>query len=372
MSGMNLFFLATPGVQALKPYQPGKPLAELEREYGIRNAVKLASNENPLGPSPAALKVIHEQLPDLARYPDGNGFALKAALASKHDVDAAQITLGNGSNDILELLARAFVTPDNEVIFSQHAFAVYPIVTQAVGARAVVTAARDWGYDLDAMLAAISDRTRLMFIANPNNPTGTWLNQQQLERFLSRVPSHVVVVLDEAYYEYASDPAMDASDYPNGMQWLSEYSNLVVTRTFSKAYGLAGLRVGYSVSHAEIADLLNRVRQPFNVNSLALAAAEAALQDLIHLEKGLACNVTGMQQYTRAFTELGLEYIPSIANFISVKVGDATSIYEQLLRQGVIVRPVANYAMPEYLRITIGTAQENERCINALQQVMSR
>lgn len=367
---MDFYTLATPGVQSLKPYQPGKPLAELEREYGIRQAVKLASNENPLGPSPAALKVIREHLQDLARYPDGNGFALKAALASKHDVEAAQITLGNGSNDILELVARAFVTPQNDVIFSQHAFAVYPIVTQAVGARAVVTAARDWGHDLDAMLAAINDRTRLIFIANPNNPTGTWFKQPQLEQFLSRVPSHVVVVLDEAYFEYASDPAMGASTYPNGMQWLSTYSNLIVTRTFSKAYGLAGLRIGYSVSQTAIADLLNRVRQPFNVNSLALAAAEAALQDQAHLEKGLACNVTGMQQYVRAFVELGLEYIPSIANFVSVKVGDATSVYEQLLRLGVIVRPVANYAMPEYLRITVGTAEENARCISALQQVL--
>jgi histidinol-phosphate aminotransferase len=369
---MDFYSLATTGVQLLKPYQPGKPLAELEREYGISHAVKLASNENPLGPSPAALNVIREQLQDLARYPDGNGFALKAALAGKHDVDARQITLGNGSNDILELLARAFVTPDHEVIFSQHAFAVYPIVTQAVGGRAVVTTARNWGNDLDAMLAAINDKTRLIFIANPNNPTGTWLKQQQLEQFLSRVPLHVVVVLDEAYFEYASDLAMGASDYPNGMQWLNTYPNLVVTRTFSKAYGLAGLRVGYSVSHAEIADLLNRVRQPFNVNSLALAAAEAALQDQAHLEKGLACNVAGMQQYSRAFTELGLEYIPSIANFISVKVGEAANIYERLLGQGVIVRPVANYGMPEYLRITIGTAEENQRCINALQQVMSQ
>ena len=369
---MDFFTLATPGVRSLKPYQPGKPLAELEREYGIRQAVKLASNENPLGPSPAALNVIREHLDELARYPDGNGFALKAALASKHDVEAAQITLGNGSNDILELLARAFVMPDNDVIFSQHAFAVYPIVTQAVGARAVVTAARDWGHDLDAMLAAISDRTRLIFIANPNNPTGTWLKQQQLEQFLSHLPSHVVVVLDEAYFEYASDPAMGASTYPNGMQWLNTYPNLVVTRTFSKAYGLAGLRVGYSVSHAAIADLLNRVRQPFNVNSLALAAAEAALQDEAHLRKGLACNVAGMQQYVGAFTELGLEYIPSIANFVSVKVGDAVRVYDQLLRLGVIVRPVANYAMPEYLRITVGTAEENARCISALQQVLSQ
>ena len=372
MSGMDIYSLATPGVQALQPYQPGKPLADLEREYGIREAVKLASNENPLGPSPMALEVIRTQLQDLARYPDGNGFALKAALAAKHGVQAAQITLGNGSNDILELLARAFVTPDNEVIFSQHAFAVYPIVTQAVGAQAVITPARDWGHDLEAMSAAINDRTRLIFIANPNNPTGTWLKQQQLEQFLSRVPPQVVVVLDEAYFEYASDPAMGASDYPNGMQWVKTYPNLVVTRTFSKAYGLAGLRVGYSVSQIAIADLLNRVRQPFNVNSLALAAAEAALQDQTHLAKGLACNIKGLQQYVQAFNDMGLEYIPSIANFICVKVGDAAGVYEQLLRLGVIVRPVANYAMPEYLRITVGTAEENQRCISALQQVLSQ
>ena len=369
---MDIYSLATPGVQSLKPYQPGKPLTELEREYGIREAVKLASNENPLGPSPMALEIIRTQLPDLARYPDGNGFALKQALASKHGVQAAQITLGNGSNDILELLARAFVTPENEVIFSQHAFAVYPIVTQAVGAKAVVTPARDWGYDLEAMAAAVNDKTRLVFIANPNNPTGTWLTRQQLQAFLLQVPSHVVVVLDEAYFEYASDPAIGASDYPNGMQWLKTCPNLVVTRTFSKAYGLAGLRVGYSVSQVAIADLLNRVRQPFNVNSLALAAAEAALQDQVHLEKGLACNVQGLQQYVQAFKELGLEYIPSIANFICVKVGDAARVYDQLLRLGVIVRPVANYAMPEYLRITVGTAEENQRCISALQQVLSQ
>lgn len=369
---MDIYSLATPGVQSLKPYQPGKPLAELEREYGIRHAVKLASNENPLGPSPVALEIIRSQLQDLARYPDGNGFALKEALATKHNVQVEQITLGNGSNDILELLARAFVTPANEVIFSQHAFAVYPIVTQAVGAKAVVTPARDWGHDLDAMSTMINDRTRLVFIANPNNPTGTWLRQQQLEQFLAQIPSHVVVVLDEAYFEYASDPAMGASDYPNGMQWLQTYPNLVVTRTFSKAYGLAGLRVGYSVSHTTIADLLNRVRQPFNVNSLALAAAEAALKDQAHLEKGLACNIEGLQQYVQAFKQLGLEYIPSVANFISVKVGDAAQLYEQLLRLGVIVRPVANYAMPEYLRITVGTAEENQRCISALEQVLSQ
>ncbi len=367
---MGLLSLATKGVQALQPYQPGKPLQELEREYGITQAVKLASNENPLGPSPVALRVIAEQLPELARYPDGNGFTLKTALAKKHAVAIEQITLGNGSNDILELLARAFVTPEHNIIFSQHAFAVYPIVTQAVGAKAVVTAARDWGYDLDAILAAIDTNSRLIFIANPNNPTGTWLSHHDLEQFLARVPSHVIVVLDEAYYEYASHAVLGDNQYPDGMQWLTRFPNLVVTRTFSKAYGLAGLRIGYSVSHPDVADVLNRVRQPFNVNSLALAAAEAALEDHEHLAKGLACNIAGMQQYMNTCADLNLDYIPSIGNFICVKVGEAATIYERLLREGVIVRPVANYDMPEYLRITIGTAEENDRCIAALQKVI--
>jgi len=367
----NLIQLATAGVQALKPYQPGKPLQQLEREYGIRDAVKLASNENPLGPGSLAVQVLRSQLDQLSRYPDGNGFALKAALAEKYSLDASQITIGNGSNEILELLARAFVTPEHQVVFSAHAFAVYPIVTQAVGATAVVTAAKDWGHDLDAMLTAITDRTRLVFIANPNNPTGTWLTGKVLRHFLAKVPSHVLVVVDEAYFEYASDAAMAAQGYPDSSAWLEDFANLIVTRTFSKVHGLAGLRVGYGLSHADIADVLNRVRQPFNVNSLALAAAQAALTDQRHLEKSLACNALGMQQLMQAFERLGLAYIPSVGNFICLQVGDAAAVYEKLLRQGVIVRPVANYGMPEYLRITIGSAQENERCIQALQQALS-
>ncbi|UCE88712.1 MAG: histidinol-phosphate transaminase [Pseudomonadota bacterium] len=367
--------LSKSGVRALQPYQPGKPLDELEREYGIRNAVKLASNENPLGPGPLVLERIRGELGELARYPDGNGFALKQALSAKLGVGTAQLTLGNGSNDVLELVARAFVDCGDEVIFSQHAFAVYPIVTQAVGARAVVTPAADWGQDLDAMRAAIGDRTRLVFVANPNNPTGTWLTGAALQNFLDAVPSQVLVVLDEAYFEYAADGATGATGYPSGIAWLSRYPNLIVTRTFSKAYGLAGLRIGYGVSHPQIADLLNRVRQPFNVNSLALAAASAALEDTDHLAHSLQANAHGMAQLTGGFESLGLEFIHSAGNFVSVRVAvrdgmSGLDVYEALLRQGVIVRPVANYGMPEHLRITVGTAAENARVLDALKTTL--
>ncbi len=372
MNSYDFLSLAAPGVQRLQPYQPGKPLEALEREYGIREAVKLASNENPLGPSPRAKAVVAAQLDELARYPDGNGFVLKQALAARHGVDGERITLGNGSNDVLELLARAFVTPENEVVFSEHAFAVYPIVTCAVGARAVVTPARDHGHDLAAMAAAISERTRLIFIANPNNPTGTWLTAEALERFLENVPAHVLVVLDEAYFEYARDPAMGIEGYPDGSQWLDRFPNLVVTRTFSKAHGLAGLRVGYALSHPEVADLLNRVRQPFNVNSLALAAATAALDDAEHLQKTLALNVAGLEQLRAGFARLELDSLPTAGNFVCVKVGRGSEVYEALLREGVIVRPVDNYGLPEYLRVTVGTAEENARFLAALEKVLSR
>lgn len=362
--------LAAPGVRELTPYQPGKPIEELEREYGLSGVIKLASNENPLGPSPDVLKTISGSLGELSRYPDGNGFILKQALCKRFDLEPGQITLGNGSNDVLELIARAFVTPDNEVIFSQHAFAVYPLVTRAIGAKAVVTPAKEWGHDLDAMANAITDRTRLVFVANPNNPTGTWLSKQTLHDFLKQVPPHVLVVLDEAYFEYASDPVMGLAQYPDGLQWLSEFPNLTVTRTFSKAYGLAGLRVGYAVSHPDVADYLNRVRQPFNVNHLALAAARAALTDTAHLQRSVALNAAGLQQYYAAFDRLGLDYIPSAGNFVTVRVGAAAGINEQLLRRGIIVRPVANYELPEHLRISVGSEKENQRCIEALEAIL--
>jgi len=364
--------LAAPGLKGLQPYQPGKPIEELEREYGITNIIKLASNENPLGPSPLALEAIKQEFGELARYPDGNGFLLKQAIAKKMGVAQSHITLGNGSNDILELVTRAFATSDNEVIFSQHAFAVYPIVTQAVNAKAVVTPAKDWGHDLDAMADAVTDRTRLVFIANPNNPTGTYLPGERLKAFIAGMPRHVIVVVDEAYFEYANDPRMQAEGYPDASKWLSEFPNLIVTRTFSKAYGLAALRVGYSLSDPGIADLLNRVRQPFNVNHLAIVAATAAINDAQHLDKGIHLNAVGMQQLIEGFDTLGLEFIPSVGNFVCVNVGnEAANVYDALLREGVIVRPVANYEMPRYLRVTIGLPQENERFLQALGKVLS-
>lgn len=365
--------LATPGVRTLQPYQPGKPLEELQREYSIQQAIKLASNENSLGPSPKAVAAMREHLAEVSRYPDGNGFALKQALAQHHDIALEQITLGNGSNDILELITRAFVTPEHEVIFSQHAFAVYPIVTQAVGAKAVVIPAVQWGHDLAAMSAAITEKTRLIFIANPNNPTGTWINKEQWAAFINTVPQHVLVLLDEAYYEYANAPDLTGTNYPNGLQWLTEHPNLIVTRTFSKIYGLAGLRVGYGVAHAQITDVLNRVRQPFNVNSLALVAAQAALDDHEHISRSVKMNTEGLQQLREAFTAMGLAFIPSVGNFICAEIGpNAMAVYEDLLREGVIVRPIASYEMPNHLRFTIGTQEENQRVIAALEKILKK
>lgn len=280
--------LAVKGVQKLVPYTPGKPVEELERELGLSKIVKLASNENPLGPGAKAKTAIQNKLSELSRYPDGNGFSLKQALANKYNVSIEQITLGNGSNEILELVARTFLKPGLEVIFSQHAFAVYPLVTQAVGATAKITAALSFAHDLDAMLAAVTKKTRVVFIANPNNPTGTFLPADRLEKFIQQLPETVICVLDEAYFEYVSeDKKIDS------VNWLKSYPNLIITRTFSKAYGLAGLRVGYSLSSSDIADLLNRVRQPFNNNMLALAAAEAALSDHDHLKQTIETNNPG-------------------------------------------------------------------------------
>jgi len=358
--------LALEGVQSLVPYKAGKPIDELERELGLTEIVKLASNENSLGPGPKVMAAIQQTMPELSRYPDGNGFSLKNALAQKLNVSMDQITLGNGSNEILELVARTFLTPELEVVFSQHAFAVYPLVTQAVGATAKIADALNYGHDLTAMLSLVNENTRLVFIANPNNPTGTLLSAEDLKKFISALPDTVVCVLDEAYFEFIdSDNALDS------ISWLERYPNLMITRTFSKAYGLAGLRVGYSVSSVEIADLLNRVRQPFNNNMLALAAAEAALADEEYLAKTITVNNQGMQQLTSAFTALSLSWIPSFGNFVSVDLKqEGMPIYEALLKKGVIVRPVANYEMPNYLRISIGTEQENQFFIDALKEVL--
>ena len=357
---MNACDQALPNITALKPYQPGKPIEELERELGLSNIIKLTSNENPLGPSKSALNAIVQASKELTRYPDGNGFSLKAALAKHVQLTSDQITLGNGSNDVLELLARTFVSSNDEVIFSQYAFAVYPLVTQAIGAKAVIAPASDFGHDLDAMTTLISEQTKLIFIANPNNPTGTALAPQQIEIFLKKVPESVIVVLDEAYVEYTTQQF-------NTVAWLAGYPNLVITRTFSKAYGLAALRVGYSLSSPEIADCLNRIRQPFNVNSLALVAAVAALADKDYVEQSRQLNEAGLKQYVTGFEQLGLTYIPSKGNFITVDVKrNADSIYQSLLQQGVIVRPIANYGLPQHLRISVGLGEENQRCLDAL------
>lgn len=349
------------------PYQPGKPVEELERELGLTDVIKLASNENPLGPSPRVLSAIQQGLSDITRYPDGGGYRLKRALSDKYAVAVDSLTLGNGSNDVIDLIGRAYLGSGDEVIYSEFSFVAYSIVTQASGATAVVTPAKAWGHDLDAMLTAITERTRIIFIANPNNPTGTWVTEQQLTVFLDQVPEQVLVVLDEAYTEYVEHP-----EFPNGLLLLERYPNLIVTRTFSKAYGLAGLRVGYAVSNVQIANILSRVRQPFNVNSLALLAAEVALSDDEYLAQGMALNKQGMALYQQALTTMGLSYIPSVGNFITVDFSmDAQPIYQAMLEAGVIVRPIASYGMPQHLRISIGLQEENERCLNTLNRVMN-
>ncbi len=362
----DYYQLAVPGVKGLMPYQPGKPIEELQRELGIDNIVKLASNENPLGLSPKVVDAIKGALADGCRYPDGGGVLLKLQLSKMLAVASDAITLGNGSNDVLDLIARAFLDHTSEAIFSQHAFAVYPIVTQAQGAKAVITPAKNWGHDLEAMADAVTERTRVIFLANPNNPTGTWFSRSELVAFLDKIPETVIVVLDEAYTEY-----VDQAEFPNGVSLLRSYSNLVVTRTFSKAYGLASMRVGYSLSNPQIADLLNRVRQPFNVNSFALAAAEAVLKDEEYLSRSCDLNKQGLAQFEAGLAQIGLKFIPSVGNFISVDVGqDAMPVYQALLHEGVIVRPVANYQMPNFLRISIGLVEENQRCLDALAKVL--
>ncbi|MGZ8983262.1 MAG: histidinol-phosphate transaminase [Methylotenera sp.] len=359
--------LAPNHIRTIAPYQGGKPITELAREMGLRveDIVKLASNENPLGISPKAEFAIQEALLDIARYPDGNSFALRDAVSLKFNVTPTQIVFGNGSNDILELAARAFLTTGCETIYSQHAFAVYPLVTQATGATGVVVPAKNFGHDLSAMLAAVTAKTRMIFVANPNNPTGTLLGKDELLAFLKQVPHHVLVVLDEAYDEYLS-----VTRKSEAISWLDKFDNLIISRTFSKAYGLAGLRIGFGLCHPDIADMMNRVRQPFNVNSIAQAAAVATLADDDFVARSYALNQAGMEQLTQGLHKLGLEYIPSFANFISIRVGNATDYYRKLLENGVIVRPIANYEMPEYLRVSIGLFSENAKFLEVLEKIM--
>ncbi len=362
----NFIDMALPGVRELQPYQPGKPIEELERELGLTDIIKLASNENPLGPSPLVIDALASVMPELSRYPDGSAYILKNRLSEFLGVASDCLTIGNGSNDVLELLARVYLSPENESIVSQHSFVVYPLVTRAIGATLTVVPARDYAQDLDATLAAISARTRIVFIANPNNPTGTWVREAELIAFMDQVPPDVLVVLDEAYCEYVEE-----QDYPDGIDLLSKYPNLVVTRTFSKAYGLAALRVGYSVSHPDIANLMNRVRQPFNVNSMSLVAALTALDAQEHVDESVRVNRQGMAYLTAACDELGLGYIPSVGNFLTIDFGrNAAPIYEALLREGVIVRPIGVYEMPDHLRVTIGLPAENQRFIDALKTAL--
>ena len=355
-------------IRAITPYQPGKPISELAREMGIAEAsiVKLASNENPLGMSTRARDAARAALADLARYPDGGAFALKAALCDRFGVKAEQLVIGNGSNDILEIASQAFLGAGRSAVYAQHAFAVYPLATQARGARGIEVPAKHFGHDLDAMAAAIAPDTRIVFIANPNNPTGTFLPGSEIEAFLAKVPQDVLVVLDEAYTEYLS-----AEQRYDAIAWIARFPNLLVSRTFSKAYGLAGLRVGYAIAHPEVADLMNRVRQPFNVSSVALAAAEAALADDEFLAQSAELNRRGMVQLTDAVAALGLEWIPSAGNFVTFKVGDAAGVNRALLQQGVIVRPIAGYGMPHWLRVSIGLPEENERFIAALRRALA-
>jgi len=366
---MKSFNLAPEHIQEIAPYQGGKPIEELAREMGLKveDIVKLASNENPLGISPKAEFAIQEALLDIARYPDGNSFVLRDAVAKKFNVQHNQIVFGNGSNDILELAARAFLTPNCEAIYSQHAFAVYPLVTQATGAKGVVVPAKNYAHDLLAMRAAITEKTRIIFVANPNNPTGTLINKLELHAFLKQVPNNILVVLDEAYDEYLSaDLKSDA------ISWLAGFDNLIISRTFSKAYGLAGLRVGFGLCHANVADMMNRVRQPFNVNSVAQAAAVASLSDDDFVARSYALNQAGMAQIKQGLTELELVFIPSFANFISFKVDNASQVNQQLLQNGVIVRPIANYEMPDYLRVSIGLFEENKRFLQVLTQILRK
>ncbi len=348
-------------ILSLSPYQGGKPISELRRELGLEHIVKLASNENPLGIGPRVQKAMQKAIIEINRYPDGNGFELKQAIGEHLNVDTNCITLGNGSNDILELVARAYVChADDEVVFSEYAFVVYPLVTQALGAKAAVTKSKSFGHDLDAMLSTISDKTKLVFIANPNNPTGTLLSDKAIYQFLKQVPKSVVVVLDQAYFEY-----LDVEDGVIG--WLKEFNHLIITRTFSKAYALAGLRVGYSVSSTMIADYLNRIRQPFNVNHIAQTAAISALADDSFLTRSVLANKNGLIQLSKGFDKLQLSYIESFANFIALKVDNATDTYQKLLAKGFIVRPVE---MENYLRVSVGTLKENNDFLEALKSVL--
>ncbi|MDN5848098.1 MAG: histidinol-phosphate transaminase [Nitrococcus sp.] len=369
--------LAVLGVQGLQPYQPGKPISELAREYGLGESriIKLASNENSLGPSSKAIEAIRKRALEVHRYPDGNAYVLRSALAEHHKIAPERIVLGNGSNDLLDMVARTFLGPARQAVFAQYAFAIYAIATRSAGGEEIVVPAnapghrQPYGHDLRAMLARVTQKTRVVFLANPNNPTGTWLSEGELETLLEKISDDVIVVVDEAYVEYAEGLV----GYRAASGWLERFPNLVVTRTFSKAYGLAGLRVGYALCGADIAELLNRVRHPFNVNSIAQAAAAAALADSGHVARAVELNNRERERLSGDLHGLGLRVLPSAGNFLCVEVGSqAAAVNESLLREGIIVRPLVSYALPRFLRVSLGTTEENDRFTAVLREIHAR
>ena len=358
-----------PQLANLPVYQPGRPLEEVARELGLPlgGLIKLASNENPLGPSPKAVEAMQQTASQIHLYPDGNAFYLRNAMAERLGVDANQLIFGNGSNEIIEFVAHALLGPGTNIVVSQYCFAIYPIVAHLTGADCIAVPAKDYGHNLPAMREAITPDTRIVFVANPNNPTGTVHTADAIEAVLNRIPENVLVVLDEAYCEY-----LTGEQYPDGVELLARFPNLIVCRTFSKAWGLAALRVGYSISSPAIADILNRVRQPFNVDTVALSAATAVLEDEDYLQRSRDVNTAGLRQLQEAFDRMGLSYIPSAGNFVAVEVGEqAMGVYQSLLAHGVIVRPIGGYGMPRHLRVSVGLPEENERFIDALAQALA-
>ena len=354
------------GIDEIQPYQGGKPIEEVQRELGVDNVIKLASNENPLGPSPLAVDSMKKALSDINLYPDGNTYYLKQDLAIHLGVSPENLILGNGSNEVLQIVGDTFISPNDEVIFSESAFVVYQLVSKICIAKLIIVPMLGFDQDLEAMAGAITDRTKVAFIANPNNPTGTMVTKNQVERFIEQVPDKVLIVFDEAYYEY-----INRLDYPQTINYMNEKENIIITRTFSKIYGLAGLRIGYGISDPKIIDLMNRVRQPFNCNTLAQVAAHAALKDHQHVQKSQELNKRGKIQLYRFFDEIGLDYVPSEGNFILVHFDTSgQEIADQLLQKGVIIRPVAGYGFPNSIRVTIGTSEENRRFISALKEIL--
>ncbi len=360
--------LANEHILGIAPYEPGKPIEELERELGIHNAIKLASNENPLAPSDRVQRAILAALNHLNRYPDGSGFYLRQALAKKHGASPDQIVLGNGSNELIELLVRAFLRPGDEAVVPHPSFVVYPMIVQAAGGVRVMVMLKEHRLDLEAMARAITPMTKVVFIANPNNPTATIVTADEVERFMTRVPERTIVVFDEAYIEFALGP-----DFPDTLNYVKQGRKVAVLRTFSKAASLAGLRVGYGVADADAIALMNRIRQPFNVNSLAQAAALAALEDDGHILECVRMIEAGRHFLYDEFKTLGVQYVPARANFILVDVGrSAADIYQKLLHEGVIVRPMTPFGMETALRITVGTPEENRKLVKALRRVLGK